>query len=79
MSQKQPYTPGEFPFYYLNIGVYGLRLLSSCYFTMGDPMAFSSRVSKYQYLKSRRKTTIRNLEVCFGHLKKYSNKQNKFL
>ena len=34
----------------------------------------------WKYLKSRRKTTIRNLEVCFPEWtpEKYSNKQNKF-
>ena len=86
MSQKQPYTPGEFQWSFccLNIGCVDCDYFPDAfgYFTVGNSMALSSWIGKPgKYLKSRRKTTIRNLEVCFPEWspEKYSNKQNKFL
>ena len=87
MSQKQTYTPGEFQwsFYCLNIGVFGLPLFLMLLAIL--PWAIQWRLAHglanlaWRYLKSRRKTTIRNLEVCFPEwsAEKYNNKLSKFL
>ena len=71
MSQKQPYTPGEFQwsFCYLNIGVWiaitFLMLLAILPWAIQWRLAHGLANLAWKYLKSRRKTTIRNLEVCF--------------
>ncbi|MFL1511797.1 LpxL/LpxP family Kdo(2)-lipid IV(A) lauroyl/palmitoleoyl acyltransferase [Acinetobacter baumannii] len=72
MSQKQPYTPGEFQWSFLLPKYWGvwiaitfLMLLAILPWAIQWRLAHGLANLAWKYLKSRRKTTIRNLEVCF--------------
>lgn len=72
MSQKQPYTPGEFQWSFLLPKYWGvwiaitfLMLLAILPWAVQWRLAHGLANLAWKYLKSRRKTTIRNLEVCF--------------
>ena len=72
MSQKQPYTPGEFQWSFLLPKYWGvwiaitfLMLLAILPWAIQWRLAHGLANIAWKYLKSRRKTTIRNLEVCF--------------
>ncbi len=71
MSQQHPYTPGEFQWSFLLPKYWGiwiaivflmlLAILPYIQWRLAQAMGHLA----WKYLKSRRKTTIRNLEVCF--------------
>lgn len=72
MSQKQTYTPGEFQWSFLLpkywgiwIAIVFLMLLAILPWAIQWRLAHGLAKLAWKYLKSRRKTTIRNLEVCF--------------
>jgi KDO2-lipid IV(A) lauroyltransferase len=72
MSQQHPYTPGEFQWSFLLpkywgiwIAIVFLMLLAILPWAIQWRLAQAMGHLAWKYLKSRRKTTIRNLEVCF--------------
>ncbi len=72
MSKKQHYTPGEFQWSFLLPQYWGIWLAIVFLMLLAIlPWAVQHRMAKllgnvaFERLKSRRKTTVRNLEVCF--------------
>jgi KDO2-lipid IV(A) lauroyltransferase len=72
MSQKQPYKPGEFQWEFLLpkywkiwIAITFLMLLAILPWAIQWRLAHGLAYLCWHLLKSRRKTTLRNLEVCF--------------
>lgn len=72
MRKKTPYTPGEFQWAFLLpkywgiwIGIIFLMLLAILPWAIQHRLATALGVIAFNKLKSRRKTTVRNLEVCF--------------
>lgn len=72
MSQKTDYQPGEFrwsfllpQFWGIWIAIIFLMILAILPWAVQHRLAASIGNSAFKYLKSRRKTTLRNLEVCF--------------
>lgn len=72
MSKKNTYTPGKFEWEFLLphywgiwIGIVFLMLLAILPWAIQHRLAAALGSLAYNNMKSRRKTTIRNLEVCF--------------
>lgn len=72
MRSKQQYTPGEFQWSFLLPQYWGVWIMIVFLMLLAIlPWAIQWRLAHilanlaWKYLKSRRKTTIRNLEVCF--------------
>ncbi|HEX5381665.1 MAG TPA: lauroyl acyltransferase, partial [Acinetobacter sp.] len=72
MSQAQTYTPGEFQWSFLHpkywgiwLGIVFLMILAILPWAIQYRLATFLGNLAFNKLKSRRKTTLRNLEVCF--------------
>ena len=72
MSKKPNYKPGEFQWSFLLpkywgiwIGITFLMFLAILPWSIQYRLATALGRFSFRHLKSRRKTTIRNLEVCF--------------
>ena len=72
MSSKPDYQPGEFQWSFLHpkywgvwIGIVFLMILAILPWAIQHRLATLLGNLSFKYLKSRRKTTVRNLEVCF--------------
>ena len=72
MSKKHNYQPGQFYWAFLHPRYWGIWIAILCLMMLAIlPWAIQHRLAQalgsfaYDRLKSRRKTTIRNLEVCF--------------
>ncbi|HAA07617.1 MAG TPA: lauroyl acyltransferase, partial [Acinetobacter schindleri] len=72
MSKKPDYQPGEFQWAFLSpqywgiwIGIVFLMILAILPWAIQYRLASLLGSLSFKYLKSRRETTVRNLEVCF--------------
>ena len=80
MSRTPEYKPGEFQWSFLLpqywgiwVGIVFLMILAILPWAIQHRLADLLGQMAFKYLKSRRETTLRNLEVCFrnGQLKKF--------
>ncbi|OTG85653.1 lauroyl acyltransferase [Acinetobacter sp. ANC 4558] len=89
MSQKPEYQPGEFQWSFLLpqywgiwIGIIFLMILAILPWCVQYRLATSLGRFSFKRLKSRRKTTLRNLEVCFPEWSQeqiYQNAEHVFI
>ncbi|EPF70178.1 lipid A biosynthesis lauroyl acyltransferase [Acinetobacter rudis] len=83
MSQHKPYQPGQFQWSFLLpkywgiwIAIVFLMILAILPWSVQHRLAHVLGNIAFKYLKSRRKTTIRNLQVCFPEWSEEEVEQN---